>query len=75
MRREKMGKPKRKQSYQNKTTRHIQYAEYMKSLDDHRITLQQFCQRYETDAKIGLTSDEAQRRLAKHGPNEIIYDR
>ena len=41
----------------------IQLAEKFKMMDGHKISLEEFMHRYGTDDKMGLSSDEAERRL------------
>lgn len=40
-------------------------------MDDHKIPLDKFCERFKTDAKRGLTSEEAERRYLQDGPNKL----
>lgn len=49
----------------------VQLAEKFKSMNDHKISLDKFCEKYKTDAKKGLTSEEADRRLLEDGPNKL----
>ena len=49
----------------------IAEAESFKVMDDHRISIQEFCQRYETDPVKGLTESEAEKRLQLYGENKL----
>ena len=49
----------------------ISEAEKFKSIDDHRIPLDQFCKRYGTDLKRGLTEAVATERLLTDGENKL----
>lgn len=40
-------------------------------MDDHKITLDKFAEKYKTDLKNGLTSEEAEKRLIQDGPNKL----
>ena len=41
------------------------------SQEEHKETIEQVIVRHKTDLKVGLTSDEAQHRLARDGPNVL----
>jgi sodium/potassium-transporting ATPase subunit alpha len=49
----------------------IQLAEKFKSMTDHKIPLKEFEQKFETNAKTGISSEEAAARLIKNGPNKL----
>lgn len=40
-------------------------------MDDHKISLKEFEEKYGTNAKAGLTDEEAAIRLQKNGPNKL----
>lgn len=40
-------------------------------IDDHLISLDELCARYETDAKLGLSQSQVARSLEKYGPNSL----
>lgn len=41
------------------------------NLDDHLISIEELCQRYSTDAKLGLRSEQVSESLEKYGPNTL----
>ena len=49
----------------------IQLAEKFKLMDDHKIPLKDFEEKYGTSAKSGLSDEEAARLLLKNGPNKL----
>ena len=49
----------------------IQLAEKFKMMDSHKISLEEFMHRHGTDDKMGLTPEEAERRLTINGPNKL----
>lgn len=40
-------------------------------IDDHQISIEELCLRYETDVKLGLRSDQVANSLEKYGPNSL----
>lgn len=40
-------------------------------IDDHQISIDELCLRYETDAKLGLRTDQVSESLEKYGPNTL----
>lgn len=49
----------------------IQLAEKFKMMDDHKISLKEFEAKYGTNAKAGLSEEEAIQRLERDGPNRL----
>lgn len=41
------------------------------SIDEHKISLEEVIQRYETDIEQGLSSEKAREVLEKNGPNAL----
>lgn len=40
-------------------------------MDDHKIPLTEFAERFKTDLEKGLTDQEVEARLEKDGPNKM----
>lgn len=40
-------------------------------IDDHQISIDELCLRYETDIKLGLRSEQVSKSLEKYGPNTL----
>jgi len=45
------------------------------SIDDHKITLDELIERYETNIEQGHTSEKARELLEKNGPNALTPPR
>jgi sodium/potassium-transporting ATPase subunit alpha len=41
------------------------------NLDDHMISIQELCERYSTDCKLGLKSSQVAESLERYGPNTL----
>jgi Ca2+-transporting ATPase len=46
--------------------------ESLKASEPHQLSAKEVLQRLEVDAGNGLSTSDARRRLAEHGPNELI---
>lgn len=51
--------------------RGISLLEKYKHMDQHRISLGQFAEKYTTNIRDGLTEEQARNRLNIDGPNEL----
>lgn len=41
------------------------------NIDDHKISIEELCERYSTDTKLGLKSEQVEISLEKFGPNTL----
>jgi sodium/potassium-transporting ATPase subunit alpha len=66
-----MGEEKPAEKKVDKMKEAIKNTEATRTWDEHRIPLAELCKRYETDAKLGLTTAKAAEIFDRIGPNEL----
>ena len=59
------------QEEQGSFNKAIQLAEKFKVMEDHKISMKEFEEKFETSAKNGLTDAQAEKKLAENGPNKL----